>query len=476
MPNDLQNSPHSLLDNFGDANYLDLAEKRAARAKAVARLRLLWDHRGRILRVTGAGLLLFLVLAFVIPRRFESTTRLMPPDHPNAGMAVLGALTGKSAPGAVGALADEFLGLKSSGELFIGILKSRSVQDDLIGKFNLRKAYHDRKWEDARDDLSSKTDISEDRKSGIISVRVTDKNPQRAAAMAQEYVDALNDVVTHLNTSSAHRERVFLEERLAQVQQDLEAAEKDFSQFASKNTALDIKEQGRAMISAGAALEGQLIAAQTELEGLRQIYTENNVRVRTLEARIEELRRQMQEIGGNPAPQGAGGQPSSGQQAAGQQTTGRQNNSDQMYPSLRQLPVLGVTWADLYRRAAVQEKVFETLTQEYELAKVEEAKETPSVKVLDTPNIPEKGFPPRFWFVFVGTVVSLIIGVMLVIGGARWEEVDPHDPGKLLAIEVFEGMKSLASSNGSENGNSRHGFLSRMRGYGENSENGGSKT
>lgn len=471
MPHDLQNSPrHLLVDNFDEANYVDFAEKRAARAKAVSRLRLLWSQREKILRITGAGLLLFLVLAFVIPRKFESTTRLMPPDQPNAGMAVLGMLTGKGGPGAVGAMADEFLGLKNTGDLFIGILKSRSVQDDLITKFNLRKVYHEKKWEDARDKLSDRTDISEDRKSAILSIRVADRDPQRAAAMAQEYIDALNQVVIHLNTSSAHRERVFLEERLGQVQNDLEAAENDFSQFASKNTALDIKEQGRAMISAGAALEGQMIAAQTELEGLKQIYTENNVRVRTLEARIEELRREMQKIGGSSTPQSSAGQNQSvsgnSQKTGGQATNKPQDtnqNSDQLYPSIRQLPILGVTWADLYRRAAVQEKVFETLTQEYELAKVEEAKETPSVKVLDPPDIPEKGFPSRFWFVFVGTITSLVLGMIVVIGGARWQEVDPHDPGKLLAIEVFDGMKSLGSSNGSQNGSSRRGFWERVR-------------
>src|ERR1700730_1281294 len=108
-------------------------------------------------------------------------------------------------------------------------------------------------------------------------------------------------MVTTLNTSSAHKERIFLEERLVQVQQGLEDAEKDFSQFASKNSAIDVKEQGRAMIGATAELEGQLIAAQTELEGLRQIYTSNNVRVRSAQARIDEYRRQLQKLGGNPS-------------------------------------------------------------------------------------------------------------------------------------------------------------------------------
>ena len=140
-------------------------------------------------------------------------------------------------------------------------------------------------------------------------------------------MEALDRMVITLNTSSAHKERVFLEERLDQVQQGLEEAEKDFSQFASKNTAIDVKEQGRAMIGATAELEGQLIAAQTELEGLRQIYTSNNVRVRSVQARIDEYRRQLQKLGGN-TPDSVGNGTSNGESTEGQN----------LYPSIRQLP------------------------------------------------------------------------------------------------------------------------------------------
>ena len=128
---------------------------------------------------------------------------------------------------------------------------------------------------------------------------VEDRIPQRAAGMAAEYVAELDRVVTSLNNSAAHKGRVFLEQRLAQANQDLEAAEQDFSKFATKNTAIDIKEQGRAMLGTAAAVEAQSISAQTELQGLRQLYTESNGRVRTAEARVDELKHQLQMLGGN---------------------------------------------------------------------------------------------------------------------------------------------------------------------------------
>src|SRR5438874_1730942 len=116
--------------------------------------------------------------------------------------------------------------------------------------------------------------------------------------MAEAYVEELNRLVAELSTSSARRERLFLEGRLKAVNQDLEVAEKEFSQFSSKNTAIDIKEQGKAMVEAAATLQGQYIAAQSELEGLKQIYTDNNVRIRSVKARIAELKHQLERIGG----------------------------------------------------------------------------------------------------------------------------------------------------------------------------------
>jgi uncharacterized protein involved in exopolysaccharide biosynthesis len=229
---------------------------------------------------------------------------------------------------------------------------------------------------------------------------------------------------------------VFLEERLVEVQNDLEAAEKEFSNFASQNTAIDVKEQGKAMIGAAAELEGQLIAAETQLEGLRQIYTSNNVRVRSLQARIDEYRHQLKKLGGKASTVGEADAPQS------REATG--DNPD-LYPSIRQLPVLGVPWADLYRRTKVEETIFETLTKQYELAKVEEARETPSVRVLDPADVPErKSYPPRTMLVLITTVLAVVFTGGWLLAKARWHEVDPADPGKMLAHEIFQSVRTGA--------------------------------
>jgi uncharacterized protein involved in exopolysaccharide biosynthesis len=397
-----------------------------AKENSVAHLRLLWDHRLLVARVVFAGILASALIAFLIPTRYESTARLMPPDNTQSGGLAMAAAALSGGAGGLGGIASDVLGIKSTSDIFVAILSSRTVQDKLVQKFELRKLYGVRGMEDAGKDLGERTGISVDRKSQVITLTVTDHDPKRAAAMGHAYVEELNRLVAELSTSSARRERIFLEERLQAVSKDLESAEREFSQFASKNSAIDIKEQGKAMVEAAATLQGQLIAAESELEGLRQIYTDSNVRVRSVRARVNELKHQLEKIGGK-----------------GEDVSTPTGQQDTPYPSIRKLPILGVTYADLYRRTRVQEAVFETLTKEYEMAKVQEVKEIPAVKVLDYPNIPErKSFPPRLLILFVGMTLSFAAATTWVFGKTTWEQADSNDPRKQFAQEVFANVKA----------------------------------
>jgi capsule polysaccharide export protein KpsE/RkpR len=251
-----------------------------------------------------------------------------------------------------------------------------------------------------------------------------------------------------------------LEGRLNEVKADLENAEKDFSQFASNTAAIDIKEQGKAMVEATAILEGQLIAAQTELQGLREIFTDQNIRVQTTQARIEELRRQILKMGGKPG----------GMDAAS-------SSNDDPYPSIRKLPILGVPYADLYRRTKVEETVFETLTQQYEIAKVQEAKEVPSVKVLDSAEVPEKRtFPPRTLMTLLGSMLVMALGAAWVLGKDHWTNIDSEDPGKILVLNMVQSVRPqleyLARTGNSITAQAKKG-LENLRGESPSDENRG---
>jgi len=388
--------------------------------KALAHLQLLWEHRRFLFRAGICAIFASTLVAFLIPVRYESVTRLMPPESRSAsGVSALAAIAGRANGASLGGIASDFLGGMNSGALFVGVLGSQTVQDRLIEQFNLRHVYWVSKLEDARDKLAQHTSLSEDRKSGIITIGVTDHDPKRAAAIAHAYVTELDRLVAEVSTSSARRERIFLEGRLHDVKGDLDAAAGKFSDFASKNTAIDIPAQGKAMVEAAATLQGHLIAAESELSGLQQMYTSSNVRVRSVQARVNELHQQLNKLGGSDMSGGVQGE-------------------NTLFPSIRKLPILGVTYADLYRQTKTEETVYELLTEQYEMAKVEEAKEIPTVKVLDAAIVPtKKSFPPRMLIVFLGTALAMAVAVAWIYGNTSWHKVDPDDPRKIFAGEVF---------------------------------------
>lgn len=425
--------PSTILQHLKALEAYRELERREARRRFAARVRSVWAERTFLFRISTLGLILGLAIAFLIPARYTATTRLMPPD--NRGGSVAQGSMWLRAMG-ISQIGTDLLGLKSNSDVFVEILNSRTVQDKIIDEFDLKRAYGTERMDNARRALASQVGISLDRKSDMITLSVTDHSPQRAAAIANAYVDELNRLVADLSTSSARRERIFLEGFLLQVKQDLENAESEFSQFASKNRAIDINEQGKALVGSVANLQAQLIVAQSELEALRQVYTDSNVRVRATRARIDELESQLRNLAGKD-------------QAS---PIGPNTNVSEIYPSVRRLPVLGKTYADLYRQVKVQETVYQVLTQEYNLAKVQEASDIPTVKVLDRADIPEhKSFPPRLFIAASSMLLAFTAGIALVLGSKSWNDTDPGDLSKAVATEIWIDLKAkrfLSPANG----------------------------
>lgn len=399
---------------------------------------LLWAKRRWLAKIALWGLVLSTLIALVIPKRYVATIRLMPPDyHTGLSLAAFPALSQAAGGGASGgteggsgsamSIANQLLGLNTSGDLLIGVLRSRTVEDRVIKRFQLMNLYGERYPEDARRKLESRTEIEPEKKTGIITISVEDHLPSRAAAMCQAYVEELNELLAKVNTSAAHRERVFVEGRLNEIGKDLSTAEKEFSEFASQNNAIDVPQQAKAIVEGAARLEAQLMVAESQLQGLEQIYTPQNIRVRQLGAQVAELRRQQDKLSGKGVDLETGG-------ALG---------SDQSYPSMRQLPLLGVKYLDLYRKNKVNEAVFELLTKQYEVAKIQEAKDVPSVQILDAVEVPQKkSFPHRFWIMLGGMCLAFVMGVVWLVGSELWARADREDPWKTLASEVFFTVKS----------------------------------
>jgi len=391
---------------------------------------LIWEKRIFLGKLLAWSLVLSTIIAFLIPKRYAATAQLMPPDFSSSAdmISALPALSsgGDSAGGGGGSsmmgLANKLLGLNSTGQLIIGVLRSETVEDHLIEQFGLMNLYSEKYPEDARKKLERYSTIREDSQSGIISIVVEDKSPDRAAAMAQAYTEELNQILADVNASGARRERLFIEKRISEVRTHLDASAKEFSVFASQNTAIDIPQQARAMVEAAADLQAQLIAAQSMKRGLQQIYTDNNPRVQQVQGQVTELELQLNKLGGKNV----------------KTDQGSSLLKDELYPSIRQLPLLGVRYLDLYRQSKIDEAVFELLSKEYELAKMEEARDTPTVHVLDQAIVPKKkASPHRLLIILGGSCSCMLIGMTWLVGGAYWGRVDPQEPWRIFAQEVF---------------------------------------
>jgi len=336
-------------------------------------LPLLWRSRRRLLIVAGAGCLLFCLVAFsFFPRQYQSVVRLMPPDAQSAmGFASMASALSGVPPSVTGGGLASLVNSRSPSAIFLAILASRTAQDDIINRFDLRKVYGCRTYGCARKTLSKRTSVDEDKKTGVVTVAVRDNDPARARELAGAYVDELNKLVVVMDTSSAHRERVFLEQQLQTVKQNLDSASVQLSHFSSSHATMDVQRQGSAMLDAATKLQGELIGAQSELSELQAAYSPEN-----------------------------------------------------------------------YRSVRLNEAVYETLTKQYALAKVEEARGIPTVTVLDAPDLPEKRmFPVWLVMVVAGTVLSLIGGAAWIVGPELWRQLDSADSRKAALREMLAGFR-----------------------------------
>jgi uncharacterized protein involved in exopolysaccharide biosynthesis len=401
------------------------------RHEKVSRIWFLWTHRKLLWSVSWKAALLTAAFSLLLPTHYRSTVRVAPGDSSRQTMAALSNIAGPAGSFGLGLDAAALLGMKTPGAFYVEILKSQRIQDHLIDRFDLRrhywkfKAFSPRGYYQARKRLAEFTDIEEDKKSGVISVSVQDYDPVTASRIATAYIEELNRLSADLDTSEAHRERIFLEGRLNQARDDLNQASLELSRFSSRNTITDPSSQGKAMVESAARIQGEVVAAETELRGLQQIYSDSNVRVRTLTARINELRQQLKVLsGGDPL------------------ADGKDTADFTERPSFRKLPTLNYQYMNLYRQAKVQESVYEFLTQQYEMARIQEARELPTVRVVDPAMPPErKSGPYRSLIVISSVVCAFFLACFWVLGKHAWEELPTEDPRRVVAAEARKSLR-----------------------------------
>lgn len=354
-----------------------------------------------VLATTGGAFALSCLVAFLLPNVYAATVRLLPPQDNKAGLAsMLGGMSD------LAALAGFSVG-GSSADLYAGMLRSRTVSDAVIDRFSLMAVYDTRYRVEAYEALRDHVEITVGKDDGILSVTVEDEVPQRAADMANAYVENLKKLNVEINLSSAGRERLFLENRLQLVKGDLTRAEERLREFQERHKAIRIDTQASAIIEAIARLRGELAGKEVELGVALSFQTEQSAQVKALREGIAQIREQIRKLEESPV----------GKQAAGD-----------IFIATADVPALGVEYARLLRDFKIQETLFELLTKQYEVAKISEAKDTSTLQVLDYAAVPDKKIKPkRTLIVLAATFAAGFLALLSCLVREALEHLSPED-------------------------------------------------
>jgi tyrosine-protein kinase Etk/Wzc len=410
-------------------------------------LRVTWKHRTLEVTLFLVGSLIGGLLSLAQPKEFEAAASVLPPADPRGGR--LEALAGQAGvAGSVGGFGGVLQG-GGTKDVFVGILKSRTMQDEAIRKFDLVKVYNlegsKAPLRDARARLGAMTSIRVS-KEGVISVNVAAYDPNMAAALANFYLENLDRLNTLINVTEAGRSRLFLEGRVVDAQRALREAEDRLKAYQAQTKAVVMEGQAKAAIEGAAKLEGQILAAEVQLKTLETYSTPRNPDVIKLRESIEEMKRQLKRVEYGRGPAGSGQRAAGSRQGTdvkGQTSEVRGQGSESSASegegggdfamALGSIPTTGTQLARLIREAKIQETIFTLLTQQLEQAKIAEAKDTPTVRILDRAVPPEwKSRPSVLRNTIVAGLLCFVGGVILAIiletrrgrGAARREFVE----------------------------------------------------
>ena len=367
----------------------------------------------RVIRKRGRmilGLVLVPVLAvgvytyFFATKIYESRAAILAPKESGGGGAsgVAAALLNSSGAGQLlGGLGGLLGGGGTNRDTFVAILKSRSMAADLVDRFGLEKYYEAKYRDQAIKMLQDVTEITVS-KEGVIAVVVEDKSPKLAADIANAYITNLDRLFARLGTTDASRQRAFVADRLETTERALRRAEEALRHFQETNKAIVLTEQSRSAIESAARVRGQIAAAEVQLEVARSFATENNPDVVALKRQVSEMKRQLAQM-----EYGKGLELSSENVSAGQERR-------EFHVPFTMVPELGMALIRLTREMKIQETVFQLLTAQFEQAKIAEARDTPTVQVLDRAGPADRPSKPSTRLnAAIAGVLSLLLSLLL---------------------------------------------------------------
>ncbi|HEY1650098.1 MAG TPA: Wzz/FepE/Etk N-terminal domain-containing protein [Terracidiphilus sp.] len=352
---------------------------------------ILTARRWLILKVTTSCAILALVVAFLLPQRFTAHTTIMPPQQ---NSSIASALTSQLASlGGLATLAEGSLGLKSPNEMYIAMLHSQAVEDAMIDRYGLLSEYHCKYLSKARKVFEKRFEVEGNGKDGLIHISVEDRDPRRAAEMASGYVDQFRKLSESLAITEASQRRVFFEKQLLQAKDKLADAEEALKLTQEKTGMLQLDSQARALIESAAMLRAQIEAKEVQIQTMRTYAGDQNANLVEAEEGLNGLRAQLAKLGGSEDDDTAG-----------------------LIQPKGMVPQAGLEYVRKYRDVKYYETIFEILARQFELAKLDEAKEGALIQTVDPAIIPDrKSFPPRALIVAGGVFFGLVLSIFLAL-------------------------------------------------------------
>lgn len=367
-------------------------------------------------------------ITLLMPKWYQASTTIMPPKQ-DIGMLGLSGMI-NSLP--IGGL--EFLRGSEEAMTYIAILESRTVADAVVKKFDLERIYESDDRESAIETLRSNAEIQIN-KEGTITVAVLDKLPDRSAAMANAFIHYLDSVHVELAVQKARNNRIFIEERFDQNKEDLYKAEESLKEFQQEHGAISLPAQMEAAITSAADLLGKITATEIELRMKEKSLAPTHEEVIRTRELLSELRAKLAEMkfGADTGKNGVDGK----------------LDFEAIYIPFSEVPQVGLEYARRFREVEVQKVLYEILIQQYEQAKLQEAKDIPTVQVLDPAMAPiKKAKPRRMRIVLLSGFSATLILIFLALIFERLKILQKDNPALYNSLSAIFRFSRKQSSHG----------------------------
>lgn len=356
-------------------------------------------RRRLILWLTTGFALLSFIVSLLLPVSYTASVTLLPPPQNSSLSAQLAAQLG-SLSGIVQMAGGGSSLLKNPNEMYVAMLKSRAVENAMVGRFGLMQEYHKKYLSDARKAFEHHADVDGSSKDGLIHIAIEDRDPHRAAALANGYVDQFRELSETLAITEAQQRRQFFEDQLKQANQNLAGAEEALKETEQKTGLIEIDSQARALIASAAELRAQVTFKEVQIQAMRTYATGENAQVIVAEQELAGLRAQLAKLGGS------GG------------------NADGIIVPKGQMTVAGMEYVRRLRDVKYYETIFAILARQFELAKLDEAKQGAIIQVVDPAIVPDKrSYPRRTLMVLCGAASGLLLGILIAFAGAAVDKM-----------------------------------------------------